>query len=119
MTHYNDLPRHMRDTARLYVEHGIPGGSFFTAVVSNDLCRAFACADEENTAAMRQWVMWLYNFAPEGCHGSPKNVSDWIAIGGLAGIEAKRADAAAHRARQMNAELPADQAEVLKLNGMI
>lgn len=30
-----------------------------------------------------------------------------------------RGDAAAHRARQMNAELPADQAEVLKLKGMI
>lgn len=28
-------------------------------------------------------------------------------------------EAAAYRARQMNAELPADQAEVLKLKGMI
>lgn len=109
MTHYNDLPRHMRETARLYVESGIAGGSFFNAVVSNDLCKAFACADEENAAAMRQLVMWLYNFAPDGCHGSPKNVANWIAQGGLTGL----------RARQMNAELTEATRDVLSVKGMI
>jgi hypothetical protein len=45
-------------------------------------------------------------------HGDPEPV-------GMAWYLKGRSDAAAHRARQMNAELPADQAEVLKLKGMI
>jgi len=85
MVSYSKLPAHMQDTARLYVEKGIPGGSFFTAVVSNDLMRAFARADETNADAMRDWVMWLYNDAPCWCHGSPERVREWISRGGLAG----------------------------------
>ena len=85
MTDYSKLPLHMQDTARLYVEHGIQGGSFFTAVVSNDLKGAFAKADGENVAAMRDWAFWLYWDAPSGCHGSPKKVADWIESGGVNG----------------------------------
>lgn len=62
---------------------------------------------------MRDWAMWLYNDAPCGCQGSPEHVRDWIKSGGLVGIEAER------RARQMNAELPADEREVLQAKGMI
>ena len=94
MTSYDRLPAHMQDTARLYVEKGIPGGSFFTAVVSNDLMRAFARADETNADAMRDWVMWLYNDAPGGCYGSPERVRAWMEAGGLEGIRRARKDAA-------------------------
>ena len=86
MTDYSKLPPYMHDTAKRYVEKGIEGGSFFTAVVSNDLMCAFARADEANIAAMRAWVMWLYNDAPCGCYGSPKVVSEWIAHHGISGI---------------------------------
>lgn len=86
MTKYDRLPEHMRETARLYVENGYQGGSFFTAVVSNDLRGAFANADDVNAAAMREWVMWLYNDAPCGCHGSPEHVREWIKAGGLVGL---------------------------------
>lgn len=85
MTKYHRLPEHMQDTARLYVEKGIPGGSFFTAVVSNDLLGAFAKADDINSACMLDWIMWLYNDAPRGCYGSPEIVRDWINSGGLNG----------------------------------
>lgn len=88
MTDYSKLPRYMQDAARLYVDHGIQGGSFFTAVVSNDLKGAFSRADDTNTAAMAAWAMWLYNDAPNGCHGSPQKVADWIKRGGLKGREA-------------------------------
>lgn len=84
---YTRLPPHMQDTARLYVERGIPGGSFFTAVVCNDLIGAFSRADDDNTAAMRDWVMWLHNEAPVGCYGSPEMVAAWTKQGGLAGWE--------------------------------
>lgn len=85
---YNRLPEHMQASARRYVERGIPGGSFLNAVVSNDLTGAFARADDINTAAMRDWVMWLHNDAPVGCYGSPEHVRDWVAASGLCGIAA-------------------------------
>lgn len=85
---YNRLPAHMQDTARRYVEAGIPGGSFFNAVVGNDLVGAFARADDANSAAMRDWVMWLRNDAPVGCYGSPEHVRDWISARGLSGSDA-------------------------------
>lgn len=82
---YDKLPPHMRDGARLYVEKGVPGGSFMTAVFSNDFLGAFRRADDANTAAMRSWAAWLHNDAPRDCYGSPEDVSAWIKQGGLAG----------------------------------
>jgi hypothetical protein len=84
---YAMLPVHMRDSARLYIERGIPGGSFMTALFSNDLLGAFQRADDTNTAAMRSWASFLYNEAPRGCYGSPEAVKDWIKQGGLSGSE--------------------------------
>ncbi len=83
------LPHHMRDGVERYVLHGIPGGSFMTALFENRLVQAFNRADEENTAAMRAWASWLYNDAPGDCWGSPMAVSEWIAAGGMMGRDAK------------------------------
>ena len=85
MTNYSRLPEHMQDTARLYVEHGVQGGSFFTALVCNDLIGAFQRADDANTAAMREWANFLYNEAPSFCSGSREKVNAWIASGGTKG----------------------------------
>jgi hypothetical protein len=79
------LPSHMRDGVERYVLHGIQGGSFLTELFANRLVQAFGRADEENTAAMRDWASWLYNDAPRTCWGSPRAVSEWIANGGLMG----------------------------------
>jgi hypothetical protein len=83
------LPAHMQDTARRYVERGIPGGHFFTAVICNDLLGAFGRADDENAAAMRDWAMWLYNDAPVGCFGSREKMQAWVEAGGLEGMKEK------------------------------
>ena len=83
------LPAHMRDGVERYVLHGIPGGSFMTELFANRLVQAFGRADEENTDAMREWASWLYNDAPGGCWGSPMAVSEWVAVGGLMGRDAK------------------------------
>lgn len=92
---YDRIPPHMADTARLYIERGIAGGGFFTALVENDLMGAFRKADDINTAAMRDWCAFLYNEAPSVCFGSPEKVRDWIKAGGLDGLRAKREGAAA------------------------
>ena len=64
---------------KLYILKGFPPGSFLTAVLCNDLREAFACADDENAAAMRDWVRFFYNCAPAGCWGSPDRFQAWMA----------------------------------------
>lgn len=88
---YSRLPEHMRDPFRLYIEKGIPGGSFLTAVVSNDLKGAFGRADDINRARMFDTVAFLVNEAPIGSYGSPERVADWINHGGLEGLTRERA----------------------------
>lgn len=83
---YSKLPDHMKDGTRRYIERGIPGGSFLTALFSNDLLGTFQKADDINTAAMRNWASFLHNEAPGDCHGSPEYVKEWIAHNGLEGI---------------------------------
>lgn len=73
------IPPHMWGAVQRYYLHGIPPGNFLTAVLSNDLMEAFGRADDENSDAMRQWVQFLYNYAPRGGHGSPENVRAWMA----------------------------------------
>lgn len=80
------LPEHMRGAADLYVQKGIPGGSFLTAVLCNQLVDAYARADDANTAAMSSWASWLHNDAPSGCWGSAERVKAWITRGGLNGL---------------------------------
>jgi len=80
---YDNLPCHMQDAARLYVEHGIQPGSFLTAVICNDLAGAIGRADDMNRAAMQDWVNFFYNDAPSICWGSPAKFNAWIAQGGM------------------------------------
>lgn len=75
---YTGLPEHMRDGARLYIEHGVEPGGFLRAVLQNQLVEAFGRADDTNRAAMFQWAGWLYNEAPRGAWGSPEKVDAWI-----------------------------------------
>ena len=74
---YSLLPMHMQEPVQNYVEIGSPIGGFLTAVLSNDLAHAYGAADEANTAAMRQWAMWLFNEAPSKSWGSASKVAAW------------------------------------------
>jgi len=86
MIDYSRLPEHMQGAARRYIENGISGGSFLTEVFSNRLVQAYGRADDQNTAAMRNWADFLYNEAPRGCWGSPELVDEWCRVGGLVGL---------------------------------
>lgn len=79
------IPRHMRGAVERYIMHGIPPGSFLTAVLSNDLKEAYGRADDENSAAMRGWVQFIYGYTPSPSQGSPEAVRAWIERGGLVG----------------------------------
>lgn len=73
------VPPHMWGGVELYMVNRIPPGSFLTALLSNDLMEAFGRADDENAANMRQWCMFLYNYAPRGSYGSPEAIREWLA----------------------------------------
>ena len=92
---WNRIPEHCQQGLRDYVERGVPVGGFLTAVLENDFLRSFSTADEVNRKALAHYAHWIYNEAPNGCHGSPKKVTAWIAHGGLFG----------HRSRATNEKM--------------
>jgi hypothetical protein len=75
---YSNLPEHMREGTKDYVERGLEPGGFLYAVLCNDLVAAFGKADEINFVRMSDWASWLWNEAPTGCWGSPAKVAAWI-----------------------------------------
>jgi hypothetical protein len=87
MTDYSKLPTHMQEGTRLYIEHGIATGAFFTALVSNDLMGAVGKADDINRHAIWDWCNFLHNEAPYYCFGSPEVVDAWKERGGTKGRE--------------------------------
>ena len=80
------IPSHCREGLELYLEHGVPVGSFLEAVLCNDLREAVGRADEPNTRALPNYIKFLYGFAPAGSWGSPQNYAEWIKQGGLQGL---------------------------------
>ena len=80
---YPKIPENTIYTICLYVNEGIPTGSFCEAVLINDFLGAFSRADEYNTQAMRHIAALVYNDIPSNCHGSKYIYNNWISIGGL------------------------------------
>lgn len=75
---YSDLPDHMQDAMRLYMERGIEPGSFLMAVLCNDLMGAVSRADHINASRLKDYAAWLYNNAPPQSFGSREKVGRWI-----------------------------------------
>ncbi len=72
------IPRHMWHAVEQYLFDRVPCGSFFMALVANDLMDAFGHADERNADAMYQWANLLYNEFPAPAWGSPEKVKKWL-----------------------------------------
>lgn len=77
------IPDHMIGGLRRYFENGIRPGEFLTAVLSNDLRGAFERADHINERRVRDYMVFLYNYAPYGSWGSPEQFKAWIDHKGL------------------------------------
>lgn len=75
---YDLLPAHMRSGTKDYIEHGTPPGGFLRKVLENDLVGAFVAADAINSVQMEYWSIFLWNYAPTNCWGSPEKVDAWI-----------------------------------------
>lgn len=75
--HY-PIPHEMMMSLQRYLSHGIMPGSFMTAVLENNLTRAFATADSFNTANMKNIVGYMYNEFPEAAWGSREKVEIYL-----------------------------------------
>ena len=53
-------------------------GDFLTAVLSNDLWKAVAYADDDSMKSLKFIVMFIHNELPNNCHGSKQVVVEWI-----------------------------------------
>ena len=72
------IPDHMHGTVERYLFDSVPGGSFFNAVVSNDLVGAAGMADHMNSACLKEWASLLYNEFPSQAWGDGDIVYTWL-----------------------------------------
>ena len=70
---YN-LPEHTQGALTRWVNEGTYPGGFLESVLSNALFGAIGQADRENTAALRDIVMFVYNEVPASAWGSKEKV---------------------------------------------
>jgi hypothetical protein len=83
---YSELPEHMRDGMRRYLEKGIEPGGFLLAVLENDFMGAVTRADPVNLHRLLDYVHWLYHHAPPASYGNRQKVRDWIGMMGWHGV---------------------------------
>jgi hypothetical protein len=77
----HDVSQDWRDIMKSYVIEGFDPGSFFVALLANDLMAAAAKSHELNSwKQIRGVVKWLYNRAPGQCYGSHEKVKAWLAL---------------------------------------
>ena len=72
------VPAHIHDALIGYVVDHAHVGGFLQAVLSNNLFRSFAEADDENLAHLFDILKWVFNEAPGNCWGSPDTVRAWL-----------------------------------------
>ena len=75
---YSGIPEHMRESVRLYLEHGLKPGSFLTAILEDKLVESVAQVDNINIAQIVSWAKFLWNEMPMGSWGSKEKVEAWI-----------------------------------------
>lgn len=80
------LPEHCVSGLAAYIFRGKRPGHFLCAVLANDLKESYARADETNLPRLRDYVSFLYNYAPGDSWGSQERIAAWVERGGLVGI---------------------------------
>lgn len=75
---YAAIPEMTLQSLRLYVDEGVPTGSFLRSVLSNDLFGAFERADQGNRDAIGLLVTYIYNEIPSECWGTREHYHQWL-----------------------------------------
>lgn len=73
-----DMPEAIHRGLKRYRDTGCPTGGFLQAVLENNLMKAFAAADPQSTASMKDIVRWCYWNLPADAWGSAKQYKDWV-----------------------------------------
>lgn len=81
-----EIPEYMHDGVLEWLLRGRVPGHFLQAVFKNDLCETFARADENNRAAVRGYVQFLYNYAPCDSFGGKWQMRRWAEQRGFIGL---------------------------------
>jgi hypothetical protein len=82
---YPSIPMLTLNNLELYIEKGINPGGGLKAVLEGDLFQAFNKLDKENSEALKDLVMLLWNDVPKICLGDKEAVREWMAHSGYAG----------------------------------
>lgn len=80
------IPERMRGGLERWIEKGIVPGHFLCALLSNDLRGAVSHADVVNIRLLRNYVIFLHNYAPRDCWGGDEQFEAWTDKGGLDGL---------------------------------
>jgi len=76
--HEYEIPSYMHGGLMRYVNNRIDPGGFLTAVISNDLMRAFEKADSINKGIIEKYARLMYNEFPSASYGSYECVKNWL-----------------------------------------
>ena len=68
----------MRAAMELYVNEGIPPGSFLTAVICKELEMAIQRADSNNMWLIPLYYAWFHNEVTAECWGSSEKMRAWV-----------------------------------------
>jgi len=80
------IPYHMLISLVAYRDNGRYVGGFLEALLSNDLMKALARADDNNIMALADYGKILYNDMPSDSWGSPEQYKAWLKQNGLKGV---------------------------------
>ena len=81
-----EIPEYMARGVDRYISDCLQPGDFLTAVITNDLKKAVDRADDNNMKNIPAYIGYFYNETPVSCWGSEKNMTAWMAHGGVNGV---------------------------------
>jgi hypothetical protein len=77
--HNNEtIPEYMHGGIVRYIENKLQPGDFLTGILTNDLYKAVAHADDTNKYLLFVYVVFFYNYAPSECWGNIEKVKKWL-----------------------------------------
>ena len=75
-----DIPATTRQHLYEYLTNGTLPGTFLYAVLTNNLAEAALKADSTNRHLLSEYVLWLFDNAPENSWGSEETVKRWKGV---------------------------------------
>ena len=73
------IPERTLDSLKRYATSGVPTGGFLRSILEDrGVFIVVGRADEENYAALKEILKYIYNEIPAACWGSPEEVDAWI-----------------------------------------